>query len=733
MSVPSAPSLDRSPQVHPNERRARSSSRHPHLPRVFSVVALALALALATADLASQERALSPEDSYRIVSLGGVAVSPDGDRIAFTVTQVDAEENRRNNTIWMQELEDGQPVGDPVLFTDPTRNSSSPTWSPDGSLLSFNSSRGDDQTTRFIRVAPPGGEAFRIDGVEGTPIWSPDGEQIAFLKDVEREEAVDEEGEGGSVAPNAITRGLDSTRFDGHVVTHRRYKRDGQVDWLPHPELRPQSQLHVVPAEGGTPQQLTDLPRNVRNVEWAPDGGGFYFTVDPYEDDELHFHPSSDVHFLPLEGGEPVSIAAGDGSHTSPAVSPDGRHLAYLHTPTWFDQTELKVVELDSGGRAVGEPRVLTSDWIYSPGAPSWSSDGEWIRFSAGVHGNTHLFQVPLSGGEVVAVTQGDRVLSAVSHSSDDRVMAYVSSDPVSPGEVHVARGDGSSEVRVSSFNDDLLEEVALQSAERLSWQVSDGTEVEGWVIPPMNQGTEEAHPMILSIHGGPHSAYRNTFVHLFQVLSGSGFYVLYVNPRGSTTYGNDFKQAIHAGWGQVDEEDFVTGVEAALERYPDVDPERLGVTGGSYGGYMTNWLTARTDLFRAAVTRASISNWESLAKNTDSNLPHLPFEGASFEQRELYRALSPISYVENVTAPTLVIHGENDYRTPLGEGEQWYGALQKLGVPTEFVLYPRSAHGIREPWLAADSQERTRQWFVHWLLEEGAVAAEGEGDGRER
>ena len=670
----------------------------------------------------AQERGLLPEDMYRVVSVGSVEVSPDGSRVAFTVTEIDEEENTRHTRIWLQELEDGEPVGDPIPFTDPTQDSSSPRWSPDGSLLAFSSQRDDDQTIRFIRVGPPGGEAFRIEGVEGSPLFSPDGSRIAFLDDVEPEEADNEEDVAGTIAPDAITAGLDPSRFDGHVATHLRYKTDGRVDWLPHPEVRARSQLFVVPRQGGEPAQLTDLPRNVRNVEWTPDGEGFFFTLDPHEDDELHFHPSSDIHFLPAAGGDPVTVVSGEGSQTAPSVSPDGRWLAYLETSTWFDQTELMVVELGPDRRPAGEPIHLTQEWIYSPGSPSWTPDGDRIRFSAGVHGNTHLFEVPVGGGDVRAITEGDRTLSSISVSDGGRVMAFVSSDPVSPGDVHVARGDGTDEVRATSFNDALLSEVSLQPAERLTWTVSDGTDIEGWIIPPMDWTDDGVYPMVLSIHGGPHSVYRNSFSHLFQVLSGTGFYVLYINPRGSTTYGNDFKHAIHAGWGMVDEEDFVTGVEAALERHSDIDPDRLGVMGGSYGGYMTNWLTARTDLFAAGVTRASIANWMSLAKNTDSSLPHLPFDGPTFDQRELYRALSPISYVENVTAPTLVIHGENDYRTPLGEGEQWYGSLKKLGVPTEFVLYPRSAHGIREPWLAADSQARTRQWFQHWLIDEAMV-----------
>ena len=720
----------------PNPSVIRATRRAPTALLVPVLLLAATLLPGGISELAGQERALTPEDSYRMVDVGSPALSPDAEHLAFTVTTIREEENDRRTSIWMQPLEDGQPEGDPIRFTDPTRDASAPRWSPDGSLLSFTSRRGEeDQTVWFLRVGAVGGEAFTIEGVEGPPIWSPDGEWIAFLKSPERDE--DEENGAGTVAPDAISRTLDAARFDGHVVTNRRYKRDGQRDWLPHPELRPRDQLFVVPAEGGEAEQLTDLPMEVGGVEWSPDGTGFYFTADPEAHDELNFHPSSWIYHLSLaaarSGEEPRIVLEGEGGFSSPAVSPDGGRLAYLHNASWFDSPELMVVELGGDGLASGEPRGLTGEWRYDPGAPSWSADGSELRFSAGVRGNTHLFRIAADGGQVEAVTEGDRTVSGVTISHGDELMAYVSSDPLRPGEAHVARLDGSGEERVTGFNDEWLSEVAIQPAEPIRWTVADGTEVEGWVIPPAFVEEGGRHPMILSIHGGPHSAYRNTFMGLFQVLSGAGFYVFYPNPRGSTTYGNDFKHAIDAGWGVVDEEDFVTGVEAVLAAYPDIDPDRLGVTGGSYGGYMTNWLTARTDLFAAAVSRASISQWESLAKTTDSNLPHLPFGGASFEERELFRELSPISYVENVTAPTLVIHGEMDYRTPLGEGEQWYGALQKMGVPSEFVLYPRSAHGIREPWLAADSQERTRSWFEHWLLEEPRAADAEESDGAGR
>ena len=265
--------------------------------------------------------------------------------------------------------------------------------------------------------------------------------------------------------------------------------------------------------------------------------------------------------------------------------------------------------------------------------------------------------------------------------------------------------------------------------AERLTWTVADGTEIEGWVVKPVGYEPGRTYPMVLKIHGGPHGAYGNTFFQTFHVLSASGFFVLYSNPRGSAGYGHDFEYATRGNWHVMDEEDFLTGVEAAIDEYPDIDPDRVGVSGGSYGGVSTNWLTAHTDRFAAAVTSRSISNWYSWWGTSDiPNMTEFEFYGPPWEQRELYDRLSPLSYVENVTAPTLIIHSEQDWRTPMADAEQWFMSLQKLGVPVEFVRYPRSSHGLSrtgEPWLLVDRLERLRTWFVHWLIDNPGAADE--------
>jgi dipeptidyl aminopeptidase/acylaminoacyl peptidase len=692
------------------------------------ILVLFLLTSVSTPSLCAQARGFQPEDYYSLVSVSDVATSPTGGFVAFTVTTVVEEENARHREIWLQPLTNGRPDGDAFRITDPTAESSSPSWSPDGALLSFSSSRGEDPNpVWFLRVDGPGGEAFHIEGVEGTPIWSPSGDRIAFTKAADSDrEGDDGEGREGWIAPDAITSTLDPERFDGRVITSIRYKRDGVLTLRPHFSVSEKQQLFVVPSGGGSPQRVTDrpLPFDVGGVVWSQDGRHLFFTGDEEEDDELNDENTGDLWTVPVAGGPVRRLTTNPGTESSPAISPDGRQLAFLSTPARGEQTDLMVVEIGSDGSFRGAPLNLTAAWDLRPGNPEWTGDGEAIRFGSGIGGNSHLFSIPTEGGQVEQVTSGNRRLSGFSFSADDQILAFVSTDAVTPSELYVGSGDGSMEQKATGFNDPWLRDVTLMPAERLSWTVEDGTEVEGWVIRPVGYREGTSYPLILKIHGGPHSAYGNTFFPTFHVLSAAGFFVLYTNPRGSSGYGHEFQYATRGQWGIVDKEDYLGGVDAALAAYPDADPNRLGVSGGSYGGFMTNWLTATTDRFHAAVTSRSITNWESWYGTSDAQgLTEFEFFGPPWEERDLYRRLSPISYAENVTAPTLIIHSENDYRTPIGDGEQWFMALKKREVPVEMVRYPRSSHGLSrtgEPWLLVDRLERIRSWFVHFLAEGG-------------
>ncbi len=695
--------------------------------RLFVACGLLLWLALPAA---AQKRPLVPADYYRQVHVGEVAMAPSGELVAFTVTTVVEKENRRHREIWIQRLKDGKPDGEPVRFTDPTEDASGPAWSPDSTTLAFTSRRGKDPNNIwFARVVAPGGEAYHIEGVTGRPVWSPDGKWIAFTKAPE-DAAADEKKDPreGWIAKDAISNTLDAKRFDGRVITSLRYKRDGTLTFMPDPSIRPKNQLFVVPASGGEARQVTRAAFDVGSPRWTSDSRTLIVTGDEEADDELKQEPTVNLYAVSAEGGELRALTGNPGSETQPAISPKGDKLAFLRSPARGAQTDLMVVDIAPDGTLRGEPRNLTAKWDDQPGAPTFTPDGTAVRFGAGVSGNTHLFEASLQG-QVRQVTDGERHAGGFSASADGSVMAFVVDEVTRPTELYVAGGDGSQEQRVTKFNDALLAEVDLVTPEQLTWKVKDGTTIEGWLMKPVGYTPGRKYPMVLKIHGGPHGAYGTGWFDTFQVLAGAGFFVLYPNPRGSTGYGHDFTYATRGKWGEMDQEDFITGVDTALAKYPDIDPARVGVSGGSYGGFMSNWLTARTDRFAASVTSRSITNWESWYGSSDAQgLTDYEFMGPPWEQRELYRRLSPISYVENVTAPTLIIMGEEDYRTPISDNEQWFVALKKRKVPVELARYPRSAHGLSrdgEPWLLVDRQERIRSWFVHWLIDKPARTTE--------
>jgi len=691
--------------------------RYTLLPLLIS----ALTLMLTTHALHAQT-GIQPEDYYKTIFVSQSEISPDGSLIAFTRTIIDEEENSRHQEVWMQKIRNGRGDGEPFRFTDPSVQSSNPQWSPDGEVLSIQSRRSDNSNSvRFLRVTAPGGEAFQIEGLDRSPVWSPDGQTIAFTREPKEQEV--EDSRAGWIAPDAITTTLDSSRFDGRVITQMRYKSDGRSSWLPHPSVNPKRQLHLISSEGGEPEVITDFPFHVSNVEWSSDGSKIYFSGDPEEDDEYNTDFTRNLYMIDVESGEYSLLLEMDGSQSNPEISPNGSFLAFSHSPERGGLTDVMVVRLGNNGLPSGEPVNITEGWDLSPGGIHWTPNNRMVRFSAQTRGNNHLFEVSRSGGEVQQVTLGDRRLSSISTTEDGRYMTYTSTDAETPAELFISRNNGNQEVQLSNFNAEWLADRSVNPAEQLTWIVEDGTEIEGWVIKPVGYEEGNSYPVILKIHGGPHSYYGNTWFQTFHVLSASGFFVFYPNPRGSSSYGHEFTYATLGQWGFMDEEDFMTGLDAVFEKYPDVDRDRVGVSGGSYGGFMTNWLTARfPDRFAAANTSRSITNWKSWYGTSDAQgLTEFEFGGTPWEERDLYRDLSPINYVENVTAPTLIIHSEEDWRTPIGDAEQWYISLKKMEVPVEFVRYPRSSHGLSrtgEPWLLVDRLERIRSWFDYWLIE---------------
>jgi dipeptidyl aminopeptidase/acylaminoacyl peptidase len=560
------------------------------------------------------------------------------------------------------------------------------------------------------------GEAVQIAGVGGNPIFSPDDAWIAFIKPTppEPSPAPDDRSE--------FERKLQD-RFDGRMYDWMNYRFDrrGYLTDPRDPSATPARDLYIVTRSGGTPRRLTNLGFDVQGPAWRSDGGALTFTADSHERDE-HSYERADVWTVDLDGNI-IRLTNDCHNYSSPQWSPDGHHILVRGSECLDQIIERRQpygspIDLFLVPAAGGEPRNLTLDWDLMPGAPRWSPDGRDVYFSSGIGGSTHLFRMAVADGVVEQVTTGKRRLGGISFSADIDRIAYSASYPTHPGEIFAARVDGSAEVQLTRTNGHWFGEVELGSVENISFASQDGTTIEGWLVYPHDYDETQTYPLILVIHGGPHSAYGNDFSLSRQLLAAQGYFVLYMNPRGSTGYGEDFKWAIWGGWGKLDYQDLMAGVDYVLERYP-IDPERLGVTGGSYGGFMTNWIIGHTTRFAAAVARASISNWMSdygvadIPRTKESEFFGPPWER---ESRDLMIELSPLIYAGNVTTPTLFLHGELDHRVPIEEAEQMYVALKKRKVPAKFIRYPESYHGGWTPWRQLHAMYHEHQWWQRHL-----------------
>jgi dipeptidyl aminopeptidase/acylaminoacyl peptidase len=673
------------------------------------------------AGLCQAGRPIQLEDFYRIEGAATPAISPDGRWVVFGRSTIIEAQNAHHTELWIAPSDGSSPA---VKLLAGEGASSAPRWSPDGKLLAFSRGGGRGGGGRggrggggeseggewFLHMDPKSGEPFHIPGVSGAPIFSPDNKWIAFLK------RTPPPSEKKELSPMEKTL---AERFKGKSFDWVNYRSDGR-GYLPDPrdpQATPPSELYIVARDGGTPTQLTHLGVNVSGVAWRPDSGALAFSADMHQRDETSYE-RADLWVVDVKGQ--IKRLTDDGfEYDSPAWSPDGKNLAFrrrqsLSTIIQTRQNHGAAVDIYRMAADGGAMKNLTPDFDLIPDAPRWQGDQIW--FASAVGGDTHLFRMPQAGGKPVQVTKGERSFGGFSFSEAFDKMAYTEQDPTHPGEAFCSKIDASGETRLSDFNGKFESEVDLSTAQRIHFPSKDGTNVEGWIMLP-HTGTAP-HPMILSIHGGPHGAYGSHFDFEFQWLAAHGFAVLYTNPRGSTGYGEKFLWATWGGWGKLDYQDVMAGVDYAIAHAP-VDPKRLAVTGYSYGGFMTDWVITQTPRFVAAVSGAGISNWMSDYGTSDiPRTKESEFYGTAWnpEASERMRGLSPITYASNVKTPTLFVHGEADMRVPIEQAEQMYRALRKQNVPAKMIRYPGNYHGGWPPWDMVHRYYNEALWFEQYL-----------------
>ncbi|HET9796254.1 MAG TPA: S9 family peptidase [Thermoanaerobaculia bacterium] len=685
---------------------------------------------LAAGPAAPPRRPIAETDLLKLRWIADPQISPDGRQIAYVLVTVNEKEDRYDTALWTVAASEGAA---PRPLTSGPRDSA-PRWAPDSHTLAFLRSP-EKGAPQVYLLSMSGGEARMLtDLPKGTsaPVWSPDGKAIAFTSGTTPEDL--EEKKRGAKA--------DRKKSDVHLVTEAFYRLNGLG------LIDPSSHDHVwtvpstLPANGpAEARQLTAGKFDEGSPVWSPDGSRLYFASDPVA--ESYYYPSdSNVYAVPASGGPIDRIVDIDGPVLDVSPSPDGRRFAFHgwinpERTRSYDKVDLFV----SDGRST---RDLTADWeadltnfvAYDTHPPRgggdaealvWTPDGAAFFAVATVHGAANLFRVDAATGARQPVTAGDREIVAFSATPDASRFALTIDDGAHPGELYVLDAATRRLTRLTGENDALLAEIDVSVPEKIVYPSFDGTKIEAWVVKPPRFDPKKKYPLILNIHGGPHIEYGETFFHEFQWMAARGYVVLAPNPRGSASYGQEFANSIQYEFPGIDYKDLMAGVDELIRR-GYVDEKRLGITGGSGGGVLTNWTITQTGRFKAAVSQRSIADWAGWWYDLDVPI-FTPawFRKFPFQDPDEYRRRSPVSYAERVTTPYLTIEGESDLRAPTDSGGgAMFRALKALHKTAAMVLFPGETHELSRSGRPSHRIERLRYivgWFDKYM--EGKSVAE--------
>jgi dipeptidyl aminopeptidase/acylaminoacyl peptidase len=666
---------------------------------------------------------MTAQDLYNIVTLSDPRFGPDGKWLAFVRTEMSQQINDYQSAIWLAPTDGSRPR----QFTSGDKRDAEPRWSSDGRWLAFVSNRGADKAKAQIYLIPTdGGEARKLTKMEngaGEPAWSPDGKCIAFTSRLNAEEmAAEADPEPETpLTPDEIKRRneekekKEKDKADPRLIARFAYRAgtsyaDDRTKHLYIVDIDPETGQSV-----GKPRRLTQDERDYNGPVWMPGGKSLLATVGrkPGEDDLFYYR---DVVRVPLNGGEPEILTGPDTEDYDPRPSPNGRWIAYNSVPTaTYSSANIEIHLMPAGG---GEPQVLTAALDAHAGDLRWTPDGNALYFLVPEWGRVDLRRVSLETGSVETVLTADRVMQAYDLSPDGNEVGFVASTDRAPSDLYLASLAGSAEQRLTEVNGEWLAERDLGAVEDLWFESVDGTPIQAWIIKPPRFDPGDKYPLILSIHGGPHvmwSRHELTMWHEWQMQAASGYVVLACNPRGSDGYGLDFRSTLLNHWGEADLPDLMAGLDQVIAK-GFVDPERLVVTGGSYGGFMTAWVIGHSDRFKAAVAQRGVYDLSSFFSTTDIPLlTEWEFAATPWEDPERLWQYSPLAHVEQIHTPLLLIHSEYDYRAPIPTAEGLFVALRRLKREVEMARYPRDGHELSrsgEPKHRVDRLERIVGWF---------------------